>query len=140
MTTSRRPIRRVGALAVALTLGALALGGCTPSNLELETRTTRSAFKALTGRPATGEVTCSLELVSEDGPDDEYGGSCVVHGQSFRMQAFYAVSPSYSTAFLSAAVPRGNNRLFRHSCTFVKSGSKPWKLNSSCRTGEIPGF
>ncbi|HMJ77249.1 MAG TPA: hypothetical protein VK507_14825 [Iamia sp.] len=140
MTTSRRPIRHIAALALAVGLGAIALAGCTPSELELEQRTTSSAYKVFTGRAAGDAPTCSLKLIGEEAGQDRYEGSCTVHGQSFRMTSFYDVSPSYSTAFVSAAVPRGGGKVFVHTCTFVKSGTKAWTLNSPCRTGEMPGF
>lgn len=128
MVTSRRSIRSAVALLVVV-MGVLALGACTPSELELEERTTRSAYRALTGHSASAKPTCSLKLVGEEAGQDRYEGSCVVHGQSFRMTSFYSKgSASYRTAFTSAAVAD-----FGHTCLWDKNGGEPWKTTSPCR-------
>ncbi len=140
MTKPRRPIRHLGVIAAVGVVAALALGGCTPSGLDVESRTTRSAYRTLTGRTATGNVTCRFERLSDDSSGSErYSGSCVVNGQSFRMLAVYdGVGSGYTTADVWAGLPTRRVRV--HACSWAQRGDGPWELTAPCGTGDWPGY
>lgn len=120
---------------VAVTAAVLlGLGACTPSGLEIEERTTRSAYKALTGKAASGAVTCALEPVEDGGDAQRYTGECTVHRVTFAIAAEY---DGQAATVYAAAPPEGG--FFRvHTCRWGSRPGDTWGLARACTSSSLP--